>query len=391
MNSQTGTENTEQAEQARSCAEARHLAVFDNAVVGIAETSPRGQYRRVNKKFRDITGYGEDELFALTEQRITHPDDVADCAEATRQMIEGAMASCAAERRYIRKDGSVVWVELEISLVRHPDGAADQFVTVARDITERKRAEESLRQARLAADAANMAKADFQSRMSHQLRTPLNAILLYTQMLIEDVEETGSTNALADLEKVNLSGRHLLEMINDLLNPSKIRRGIVEIVASDFPLDDLIAQVEAAARPWAEQKRLAFEVARPERLGLMHSDRAKLRECLMNLLTNAAEFTDQGTVNLRVEEVDVDGDSWLRFVVKDTGADMSQEQIRRHVEPRLPGGMLASMHTMAEEADGSITQQLVSVLRGKLHVECHPGEGTLFVVEVPRDVLTASD
>ncbi len=99
-----------------------------------------------------------------------------------------------------------------------------------------------------------------------------------------------------------------------------------------------------------------MEVARPERLGLMHSDRAKLRECLMNLLSNAAEFTDQGTVNLRVEEVDVDGDSWLRFVVKDTGAGMSQEQIRRHVEPRLPGGMLASMHTMAEEADGSITQ-----------------------------------
>ena len=236
-----------------------------------------------------------------------------------------------------------------------------------------------------------MAKADFQSRMSHRLRTPLNAILLYTQMLIEDVEETGSTNAIADLEKVNLSGRHLLEMINELLNPSKIRRGIVEIVASDFPLDDLIAEVEAAARPWAEQKQISFEVARPERLGLMHSDRDKLRECLLNLLANAAEFTNQGTINLHVEEADVDGDSWLRFAVKDTGAGMTEEQIRRHVEPRLPGGMLASMHTMADEVDGSITQHLVSVLRGKIQVESHPGEGTLFVVEVPRDVLTATD
>jgi PAS domain S-box-containing protein len=174
-------------------------------------------------------------------------------------------------------------------------------VRLVLDLEQRNRAEKELAKAKVAAESANKAKSGFLANMSHELRTPMNAILGYSEMLMEEAEDVGQDDFIPDLKKINQAGNHLLALINDVLDLSKIESGKMDAFAEDFDVGLLIDQVVGIAQPLMSKNNNQLIIERGEQLGNVHQDLTKLQQSLLNLLSNAAKFTHEGTVTLRVE------------------------------------------------------------------------------------------
>src|SRR6202030_3207516 len=204
---------------------------------------------------------------------------------------------------------------LRISERRTPDGGT---VSVFTDISELKRRQAELEVAREWADTANAAKSLFLANMSHELRTPLNAILGYTEMLQEDAMERRLEGQFgADLEKINGAGRHLLALINDILDLSKIEAGKMELFLESFDLTKMIDEVASTIRPMVEKTGNTLHIQRARDLGAMHADQIKVRQALFNLLTKAVKFTHEGNISLEVGRKTMDASEWILFRVTD--------------------------------------------------------------------------
>ncbi|HBE91000.1 MAG TPA: hypothetical protein DDW55_00205, partial [Gammaproteobacteria bacterium] len=182
---------------------------------------------------------------------------------------------------------------------------------LGREVRERKRAELALAGAKEAADAANRAKSAFLANMSHELRTPMNAILGYSEMLMEEAEDLEQEEFIPDLKKINQAGTHLLALINDVLDLSKIESGKMEAFAEDIDVDILLDEVVATARPLVDKNGNRLEIERGKQLGTAHQDLTKIRQSLFNLLSNAAKFTHEGQITLRVQRTQEGGADWL--------------------------------------------------------------------------------
>src|SRR5262249_19048256 len=188
---------------------------------------------------------------------------------------------------------------------------------------------EALESARKDAEAANQAKSTFLANMSHELRTPLNAIIGYSEMLQEEAEDLGYTDFTPDLQKINAAGKHLLALINDILDLSKIEAGRMDLYLETFDLAGMIQDVQITVQPLVEKNANTLVVHRPDALGAMQADLTKVRQSLCNLLSNASKFTKQGTIALTVIRGAVDGVDWLTFSVRDTGIGMTPTQMAK--------------------------------------------------------------
>src|SRR6266536_215458 len=175
-----------------------------------------------------------------------------------------------------------------------------------------------------ALEEASKHKSTFLANMSHELRTPLNAIIGYSEMLQEEAEDLGEEAFLPDLQKINAAGKHLLGLINDILDLSKIEAGKMDLFPETFSVPDLVRDVAAIVQPLVEKNANTLAVQCSDDLGTMHADLTKIRQALFNLLSNASKFTDQGTITLSVQQ---GADAWLKFAVSDTGIGMTEEQL----------------------------------------------------------------
>ena len=248
---------------------------------------------------------------------------------------------------------------------------------------KQKKAAEDISLAKEAAEEANQAKSAFLANMSHELRTPMNAILGYSEMLIEEAEDVGQIDFVPDLKKINQAGHHLLALINDVLDLSKIESGNMEAFAEQFDVGVLIDEVADTAQPLMAKNENHFKIERGEQLGDAHQDLTKLRQTLLNLLSNAAKFTHAGTIILQVERTSQADGEWLTFSVSDTGIGIPADKLDHVFEEFSQADSSTTRDYGGTGLGLSISRRFCQMLGGELAVRSTAGVGSTFTARLP--------
>ncbi|MCA9957579.1 MAG: HAMP domain-containing protein [Anaerolineales bacterium] len=251
------------------------------------------------------------------------------------------------------------------------------------EIDERKRAQIALEAARDAAESANRAKSTFLANMSHELRTPLSAIIGYSELMLEQIELDDYEELEDELKRVIHAGEHLLMIISDILDLSKIEAGKMELVPETFDLTDFIESVAMTAQPLAHKKGNKLVISCDEALGEFYADRSRVRQILLNLLGNAAKFTDHGTITLTAAREQAATGSTIRFTVSDTGIGIPNEQMRLLFKPFV---QVDPSSTRRYEGTGlglAISHRFCQMMGGRIMVESEVGKGSTFTVDLP--------
>jgi len=238
---------------------------------------------------------------------------------------------------------------------------------------------EELKFLRTQAQNATKAKSEFLANMSHELRTPLNAILGYSEMLKDDAEDDGLDAYSEDLTKINSSGEHLLTLVNDILDLSKIEAGKMELHVEEFELEKHIKQIEATAKPLVEKNENNFVIEKPDDIEKLTNDQTKLRQILFNMISNAAKFTKKGTVTLGITKYD----EKVRFAVTDTGIGMNAEQLGKVFEEFTQAESSTSKDYGGTGLGLPISKKMTEMMGGIMEVESQEGEGTTFSIVIP--------
>ena len=234
------------------------------------------------------------------------------------------------------------------------------------------------------AEQANRTKSTFLANMSHELRTPLNAIIGYGEMLEEEAQGRGLQELAPDLAKIHTAGRHLLALINDVLDLSKIEAGKMELFLEDFDVRALVQDVESTIRPLVEKNENVLEVTCPPEVGSIHADITRVRQILFNLLSNAAKFTQRGRVGLEVLPARIQGEEWIEFAVADSGIGLTDEQ-RRHLFQSFSQADPSTSRRYGGTGLGLvISRRFAQMMGGDIQLRSEFGRGSVFTVRLPR-------
>jgi signal transduction histidine kinase len=239
-------------------------------------------------------------------------------------------------------------------------------------------------------EVASQHKSAFLANMSHELRTPLNAIIGYSEMLQEDAADQGAEGMVGDLKKVNAAGRHLLSLINAVLDLSKIEAGRMDLHLEEFSVAELVQDIAAVVQPLAEKNSNRFDVTCGD-VGRLRADQTKLRQALLNLLSNAFKFTDHGVVALEVaRERTPDEREWLRFHVRDSGIGLTLEQMGRLFQEFSQAEASTASKYGGTGLGLALSRRLCRLMGGDITVESTPGQGSVFTVRLPAHVGEAA-
>ena len=372
-------------ENARLFTQAQHQQQYfgelvANNPVAIVTLDTAHNVMACNPAFLTLYGYREDEVIGRhLDDLITTEEARAEAKRYTEQALSHNAVHAIAQRR--RKDGSLVDVEvLGVPVV--VDGKLVGMMGLYHDITE-------LLKARRAAEAANSAKSQFLASMSHELRTPLNAIIGYSEMLEEEAEERGMPDSVADLQKIRSAGRHLLALINDVLDLSKIEAGKMELHLESFEVKPMLDAVAATVAPLIEKNGNLLKLELGADIGTMRADLTRVRQVLFNLLSNASKFTEQGTITLRVSRKPNSGE--LCFEVRDTGIGMTAEQLGRLFQAFSQAEASTSSKYGGTGLGLAISKKFCEMMGGSLTVTSEPGVGTAFTATLPVVVGEVSE
>jgi PAS domain S-box-containing protein len=382
----------QEREKALKTSEGRYKALFDNILEGVYQTDAEGNILAGNPSLIRMLGYESlDEIRAAGGVRNLY----VDAAERARRVEElertGELRN--AELTLRRQDGSTL-VALENSrVVKDSDGKPLYYEGTLTDITDRKRAEKELVYAKEGAERANRAKSEFLANMSHELRTPLNAIIGYSEMLQEEAHDLKIESLVPDLDKIRAAGRHLLSLINDVLDVTKIEAGRMQLYPETFQVDNLLREITDTVKPLMEanHNRLTLEIE--SNLGSMYADLTKVRQSLFNLLSNAAKFTSNGTVTVsatRERSTDEVTDQ-IRFAVSDTGIGISPEKGEKIFEAFAQGDSSTSKLYGGTGLGLAITRHFCRMMGGDVSVLSEPGKGSRFEMVLPVRIAPVED
>ena len=288
-----------------------------------------------------------------------------------------------------RRDGERFWAEYWSYPMRQ-DGELVGSVLTFLDITERREVEQELQRAKALAEEASAAKSKFMANMSHELRTPMNAILGYSEMLMEDANDAGLSEFVADLTKINAAGKHLLALINAVLDLSKIEAGRMDLLVEEFELTELLAEVTAVAEPLFASNNNTFVKDWDESIGSMASDATKIRQALFNVLSNAAKFTSAGTVTLAVRRCSDGPREMIEFTISDTGVGIPPDKLDHVFEEFAQAEETTTRDFGGTGLGLSLTRRLCRLMGGDVLLESELGVGSTFIVELPTHIEKAS-
>ncbi|GMR14300.1 MAG: hypothetical protein BMS9Abin29_2549 [Gemmatimonadota bacterium] len=354
-------------------------SVMENSPVAIVTLDLQENIVSANPAFEKLFAYSLDEVVGKNlDTLITTEEMRAEAIAYTRQARERPAHGMA---RRCRKDGALV--DVEILAVRvEVEGEWVGMMALYHDITE-------LLAARREAEHANQTKSQFLANMSHELRTPLNAILGYSEMLTEEAQDDGNAEYVTDLEKIHSAGKHLLALINDVLDLSKIEAGKMELYLETFDVAALLEEVSSTVRPLVEKNGNTLEVRCGGDAGEMHADLTRMRQSLLNLLSNASKFTDRGTLSIEVAvEQGSSGDTML-FMVTDSGIGMSEEQVSKLFRAFTQADASTSKRFGGTGLGLTITREFCRMMGGDVEVESEEGVGSTFTIRLPRRVEEA--
>lgn len=281
------------------------------------------------------------------------------------------------------KDGSVFPMDLAISPMQI--SGKPMFVGLVRNITERKQHEKDIKLAKLSAESANRMKSEFLANMSHELRTPLNAIIGYSEMLKEDAEDDGNVQTIDDLNKICTSGNHLLKLINEVLDLAKIEAGQVELLFESFPVFTFVQEISMLTQPQMDNNSNHFKIICDENIGEFYGDEDRLRQVLLNLLSNAAKFTNKGQVTLNVRRDVHQGNQQLKFSVSDTGIGMTSEQLDKVFIPFVQADASTTREFGGTGLGLTISKDICEIMGGHINAQSEVGKGSTFTVCIPVD------
>ncbi len=366
-----------QAEDDLRQSEVRYRTTFEQAAVGMAHTAPGGRFLRVNHRLCEITGYSREELLRKTFSDITFSEDIDISRKLEKKLMAKEIPRYTIEKRYVRKDGALIWVNLNVSLVRDLAGNPLHSLGVVEDISEHKALESKLREAKEQAEEATRTKSRFLATMSHELRTPMTVIL----GSLEALRKSWSAPEREQLLELGDSSAHrLLGLIDDLLDISKIEARKLKIEEQPFDLRNCVRRaVEIFMLP-AQKKGLNLHWSvDPELPEQVSGDPARLGQILINLVGNAVKFTRAGEVAVAVRKEE----GQMVFSILDTGIGIAPDQVSQLFRPFTQVDNSLTRPFGGSGLGLAISKDLVEMMGGSISLESELGTGSTFTFVLP--------
>ncbi|MBH8572521.1 PAS domain S-box protein [Nostocaceae cyanobacterium CENA369] len=377
------------AQEALQTSEAQFRAIFERSTIGIGLIDMKAKIVDVNPALSQMLGYTCQELCG--KRFIDYISHQRGDLALYRQLISGIQVDAKQlltrhrveiERRLLHKDGGLVWTRLSVSIIPGCNNQPEFFLAMVEDITERKQTELKLRTSQAAAEAGSRAKSEFLATMSHELRTPLNAIMGLSQLLQQEIVGSLNEKQKEYISCIYGSGEHLLAVINDILDLSKVEAGKEELSFIPLSVPELCGYVLSTVRDRAVEKGLLLDSKIDPKAEICMADARRIKQMLVNLLSNAVKFTPSGRVSLEVKKVP----EGINFIVSDTGIGIDSNQFQFLFEPFK---QLDSRLNRQYEGTGlglALTRKLARLHGGDVTFVSTLGEGSEFTLFLPNRV-----
>jgi PAS domain S-box-containing protein len=373
-------------EQALRDSEQRFRNILDHVPIGVIYTDLDGRIKESNPKLRELVGYDAPALSAMNAADLVHPQDRRAFLDLSQRLVHGEIATFRRQHRFVAQGGRTVQVQVGVSLLRDPQGRPQRLVGVVEDITEHLKLLEAER-ARESAEAANRAKSDFLSRMSHELRTPLNAMLGFTQLLDLDRQAPLAPHQVEWTSQIQQAGWHLLHMINDTLDLSRIESGSIKLDLQPVRVAGVVEATRALVEQEARRRSLRIEQHLAPEAAALLGDETRVKQILTNLLSNAVKYNVQGglvAVSSRLADPHT-----VEVEVSDTGLGMTPQQMAELFQP---------FNRLGREGYGEgtgiglvISRRLAELMGGSLEAESRAGKGSSFRLRLPLALAVHDD